>query len=342
LSGKTCFDIAESNDNADCGTLTARATNKADFTQAATHTQTYTFTKSTTGTVQNVRYIIQDAEGVLLATQSLGGTLESGTMTNATATLQLQFKTNLNSPAATPQIYGRARAAAAKVTINIIYNNGSIDVKVPLTLSIQDCSCCGAKIDANVWKEFMCHNLGADQSLDPFNPVAGLNGDYYQWGYKYPSVTFNTINGTPTCPTCSTYSAWKSSVGTAAYYGDNTTNDNTVKSPSDPCPSGYRVPSLSEWQGVWDNNPRTNKGSWGTASATNYSGAMFGPALFLPAAGYRSSTVGSLNHRGSNGYYWSTRKSSDTNAGSAYFDSGGTYTLYNSRAYGRSVRCITE
>jgi hypothetical protein len=39
---------------------------------------------------------------------------------------------------------------------------------------------CGAYVAAGVWKQFMCHNLGADASLDPFTPVQGIHGNLYQ------------------------------------------------------------------------------------------------------------------------------------------------------------------
>ena len=69
---------------------------------------------------------------------------------------------------------------------------------------------------------------------------------------------------------------------------------------------------------------------------------MFGPALFLPAAGYRSNSGGSLNSRGSGGDYWSTGMDSSTYAYDANFYSGGTYMTSYNRAFGFSVRCIAE
>jgi uncharacterized protein (TIGR02145 family) len=66
--------------------------------------------------------------------------------------------------------------------------------------------------------------------------------------------------------------------------------------------------------------------------------------LFLPAAGYRNNSNGTLNNRGYNGNYWSTRRNS--NASNAYnlnFNSGNTNANNaNNRANGFSVRCIAE
>ena len=39
---------------------------------------------------------------------------------------------------------------------------------------------CGAYVAPGEWKIFKCHNLGADESADPFTPSWKLNGDYYQ------------------------------------------------------------------------------------------------------------------------------------------------------------------
>ena len=62
FSGKTCFDIALSNDDTNsCGPLSGRVANQSNFTNAATHTQSYTFTPS--GTVSNVRFVYVNTNG---------------------------------------------------------------------------------------------------------------------------------------------------------------------------------------------------------------------------------------------------------------------------------------
>ncbi|GHT62114.1 hypothetical protein AGMMS50239_14560 [Bacteroidia bacterium] len=142
LSGKTCFDIAVSNDNANsCGSLTARASTKADF--ATMGVQNYTFKAAASGTVQNVRYVIQDDEGCVDGTKTpLSGILQAGVLNGSNSvTIPVYYKTTLNSSASTPLIVGRTKASAAKVTINIIYDDGSKDVKLALTAAIQDCMC---------------------------------------------------------------------------------------------------------------------------------------------------------------------------------------------------------
>ena len=50
---------------------------------------------------------------------------------------------------------------------------------------------CYARISTSpdVFKDFLCHNLGADISLDPNTPVVGLQGAYIQWGRRGPNTT---------------------------------------------------------------------------------------------------------------------------------------------------------
>ena len=204
---------------------------------------------------------------------------------------------------------------------------------------------CGAKISATEWKEFMCWNLGADQRANPFEPTAALNGDYYQWGYKYPSATYDVVNGdvkkgTPTTAGGNTYPdpvKWGNT--------DNLTpGDWTPPSSTDPCPSGYRLPTQAEWAGVINTtlNPKSDKGtSW---TDGNWTGSFFGNALFLPAAGYRSyGNEGSLYVRGVNGCYWSSTQISATTAYSVVFANTPTPSISNpTRGSANSVRCIKQ
>jgi uncharacterized protein (TIGR02145 family) len=197
---------------------------------------------------------------------------------------------------------------------------------------------CGALVTANTWGKFMCHNLGADQSLDAFTPAQGINGDYYQYGGKLPVKTMaddgnnDAENG---------YS-WGTSALTPQCYGDGSTGTNvtTKNATYDPCPTGYRVPSYDEWDYLRQNNTKSNFGTW---SSGNWSGSTFGNSLYLPAAGYRYYSSGVLYYRGTYGFYWSTRShSSNTNAYGFLFYSSDTDMYNTSRRYGMSVRCVAE
>jgi hypothetical protein len=150
---------------------------------------------------------------------------------------------------------------ATNIVITAYVTTSAGKKKISKTAYVHDFMCCGAKISSSEWKAFMCHNLGATQTADPFTPAAAINGDYYQWGYKYPSGTVDDVLGTPIDATSSTYGPWNMNDVTPGYYGDNSLNDNTAKSSTDPCPSGYRVPSYAEWEGVHSLNPITSKGT---------------------------------------------------------------------------------
>ncbi len=205
---------------------------------------------------------------------------------------------------------------------------------------------CGAYIDSG-WLAFMCYNLGADETLDPFTPAKGLHGAKYRFGAKEASLTMEqdqagagafsgwTVNSTPDFPYQQDANDW------------NPEND--------PCPDGWRLPigKLSgEWNQVRNNNDKTT--TWtgtGTTSNDNYtSGVSIGKYLFLPAAGYRNGSGGLLIARGSEAIYWSSSASSNTTMGSLirfFFNASHPNDVSSShmnaaRSEGYPVRCVSE
>ena len=121
--------------------------------------------------------------------------------------------------------------------------------------------------------------------------------------------------------------------------------DMSPTSMTNPCPAGWRVPTKDEMAATEtkQDNWTPNYNGSGIAGFTFTDGTS-GDVLFLPAAGYRSGSDGSLNGQGIEGRYWSaTIPSSGSYYGySLNFDSGqGAYmNYYDNRSYGYSVRCV--
>ncbi len=206
---------------------------------------------------------------------------------------------------------------------------------------------CGAYIAPGVWKDFMCHNLGADLSADPFTPSAAIHGAKYQWGAQ-------------TGETGRYYSQTDDQANPGSIPGWNTTPQPTdawlddSKTINDPCPTGYRVPTPTQWRDLINNNPNIEYiGPWGgNDDPTNFGVAVyFGTAvvprtLMFPVAGRRRvAPNSSIGNRGSFSYYWSSSVSTSNLAnGQVFFLSNGSSSINNNlpRISGLSVRCIAE
>ena len=213
---------------------------------------------------------------------------------------------------------------------------------------------CGAYVTPFAFKEFMCHNLAAANTLaNPFQPSWEIIGGYWQWGRKgpVPSAWLNTntehFGHGPTGP-----GAGHANDGPVPGWSNSNVPGNQWSIAEDPCPPGYTIPWEYDWTDIIANNPISYVGGW-FSSATNYSsGIFFGPGLMLPAAGYRDPfNEGMLFDRGYFGYYWCYTAPYDPNGEFAYnltfYDNPGNYTepqindfLY--RTYGFSVRCMKQ
>lgn len=256
-------------------------------------------------------------------------------------------------------------AGSLVFTISGTPNIGSV-ATFPITVGGQTCSftlqTCGAYLGAGQtsWKNFMCHNLGADYTKDPNILIAAtqqIHGNYYQWGRVAPVATQTAIIGT-----------WNTTVPASTSLNDAT------KTANDPCPAGFRVPTIAQWQnvigniagdppaGTFHNTPiNVSANDFGNFNPLGFSSALTYRTggivtLTLPAAGLRNPANGSLANRDASGIYMSSTTGSgnnarkfnfvrDRNTGSAPYGIG-PYQLTNSidvsRASGYSVRCIKE
>jgi hypothetical protein len=247
--------------------------------------------------------------------------------------------------------YAITGTPSAAGTASFALSIGGQSCTLAVTVGEQICS---AFVASGVSKVFMCHNLGANTSADPLTPSWELNGNYYQWGRNPTCLGQDGADGTNPCSS--------PVYGAAAPWGNTTGNDNAgaitgwsttpaangawadgSKTVNDPCPAGFRIPTAAQWTGVINAtlNPRTFIGSF-TGGTTNYSsGIQFGSSLFLPAAGFRGTSNGTLFLRGSDGYYWGSG-ASGSNGQSLVFVSSIAVTSVSNRNSGFSLRCIAE
>lgn len=189
-------------------------------------------------------------------------------------------------------------------------------------------------------------NLGASQVATTLDD-ADAYGDLYQWGRaadgheKRDSPTHDGATNRPstitetgawdgkfiTIPNDTNRNDWVTTQTDNAW--NTGTADTPIKTATDPCPSGYRIPTQVEWN--------AERLSWNS----NDSAGAFASPLKLPVAGGRDRMFGSILNVGSVGRYWSSKVSgADTRY--LFFNSQSATINSILRVIGHSVRCLKD
>ncbi|CAA6828005.1 MAG: Unknown protein [uncultured Sulfurovum sp.] len=199
----------------------------------------------------------------------------------------------------------------------------------------------GTVISPFTGKEWLDRNLGAERVCMSFDD-AQCYGDYYQWGRNHDghqernSTTTSTqaadINNAGLNYVINSID-WASvdSDGSQRMVNWSATNGASV------CPTGYRVPTLTEI--LYET----------TLASTPVNGHLdaFDNFLKLPSAGYRRDN-GAMRNEGSAGYLWSSTNelppsyASPGHSDYLYFTGGVADYAYLGRTYGFSVRCVKD
>jgi len=192
-------------------------------------------------------------------------------------------------------------------------------------------------------KCWLDRNLGATQVATSSTDHLAY-GDLFQWGRGadgHQRITWtNATTGTAVNGTTATLSS-TDSPGNALFITNNTDpvdwrsgqNVNLwqgVSGTNNPCPSGFRLPTLTELDAE-----RTN---WGANN--NATGAITSP-LKLSMSGYRSASLGSLFDTSVSGRYWSSTVGGSSSR-ALYFFSGGAIMNTDFRVLGFAVRCLKD
>lgn len=185
-------------------------------------------------------------------------------------------------------------------------------------------------ITGKIW---MDRNLGASRAATSATDTEAY-GDLYQWGRRADghqcrnSGSTSTLSGSNQ-PNHGDFIVasnvpfdWRNPQQNFLWQGVNGVNN--------PCPEGYRIPTLNEMQ--------AERASW---DSFDNSGAFESP-LKLTSAGIRDRISGTVTDVGSRGNYWTSGVDSGTANTSRRLrlENSNAFLSSSSRAYGASVRCI--
>ena len=265
ISGTICFDVNRSGTGQLCG-LTGKRQNT--FATAAGKTFTYSFFSADGSALpSDLAFTVDDPQNIIKS------------YTRDGSRLHVTFIDNIETRASGLNSHTNGLQAY----VYAYYTGGGVYYKMRRTLTVKDCVC-GAVVNGSTHNVNVTglivnsYNLGADQSIDPFDQDLtlperqSLNGDYYQWGRN---IVVGDVNGK------------NNQFRAGALNNDNVT---TWPTGSDPCQSlggGWRLPSKFE-ASVIGKNLGSARGSWNSSSSSNFTAGRPDATLgvWFPATGF--------------------------------------------------------
>ena len=203
-------------------------------------------------------------------------------------------------------------------TAIIVFNSCNRDEPIPITPTTDP----GVVIDGVRW---------ATRNVDmpgTFAENPESLGMFYQWG--------RNIGWSSTDPLIN-------SNGGTEWDGIHTGNTWWTRA-NDPCPQGWRVPTLTELEKLADiDNVATEWIAINGVSSRVFTDRATNNSIFLPAAGRRRFANGALFDAGDSGYYWSSTYLGTLYGHRLWFS---TFVYAGDIAYfrsdGFSVRCVSD
>lgn len=177
-------------------------------------------------------------------------------------------------------------------------------------------------------KEWMAENLAYLPSVSPSSSYSYTEPYYYVYGYQGTSVS--AAKATDNYSTYGVLYNWPAAL--------------------EACPSGWHLPSDTEWTELENALTGTDKGSqlagnanlWQNGSLENSS--QFGTSGFSALPGGSRYPNGSFDNVGTDGNWWSATEDGSYGAWyrSLYYDLSGVYRYGYNKESGFSVRCIRD